>query len=397
MPSAKRAGPKASPLVMLRPAPLVPPVVIHSAPLVLPVCAEPIRDGAVATRGERVLDVGPRAEVLASCGGARELRWTGMIVAGLVDARAAAPSPGVTARAGVVTDLTEPAAGPGISYVEVTGATEADWEERERDAVITAIREVDRPCAVGIAAHARDPLVLEDVAMLARTFGLRLLVDLDRHSPAALDEAGVLGRLCHVACARPLDPGERKLLRLRATAVAVCPSGGSPAAEVLALLEEGNLIALGTGVPPGTGGAGSGPPWAGGAGPGGLPWAGGAGFGGLLDVAAAIRRSARELGLRIRGLDGRLVRAATLGGARALGMDRGPGRIGMLARGSRADFAVFDARGRYPYAALLARPPCVATVVGGVLSGPTVTTRATTEPTPGAVSGTGRPPASADL
>ncbi|MEU6710115.1 amidohydrolase family protein [Nonomuraea sp. NPDC046802] len=335
MPPAKRARP-----ALGRRAPA--PVVVHSAPLVLPVSAEPIRDGAVAVRGERVLRVGSRTDVLDSGPVAHEVRWTGMIVAGLVDARASVPSPGVTARAYVVSDLAEPCGAPGVSYVEVTSGSEEEWEEGERDAVITAIREVDRPCAVGIAANTRHPLVLEEVAVLARTFGLRLLVDLDRHSPAALDEAGVLGPLCHVACARPLDPGERKLLRLRGSAVAVCPSGPASAADVLTLLDEGNHVALGTGSPPGKES--------------------------LLAMAGAIRRGARERGLRTKGLDGRLVRAATMGGARALGMNRGAGRIGTLAPGSRADFAVFDARGRYPYTALLAQPPCLATVVGGAVT-----------------------------
>ncbi|MFI6733146.1 amidohydrolase family protein [Nonomuraea sp. NPDC050451] len=316
------------------------PVVVHSAPLVLPVCADPIRDGAVALKGDRVVEVGTRASVTTSFPAAEESRWTGMIVAGLVDARSAASAagPGVTARACVVSDLAELAGVPGISYVEVTSASEEEWETRGRDAVITAMREVDRPCAVGIAAHTPDPQVLEDVAVLARTFGLRLLVDLDRHSPAALDEAGVLGPLCHVAVSRPLDPGERKLLRLRKTVVAVC---ASPAPDVLALLDEGNTVALGTGA--------------------------GGGSAGVLGVARDIRRHARELGLRTRGLDGRLVTAATMGGARALGMHRGKGRIGSLAPGTRADFAVFDARGRYPYTALLAQPPCLATVIGGTV------------------------------
>ncbi|MGR6916133.1 amidohydrolase family protein [[Actinomadura] parvosata] len=327
MPSAKRARP-----MMGRRAPA--PVVIHSAPLVLPMGTDPVRSGAVVTRGERVLAVGPRAELLASYPAAEETRWRGLIVAGLVDAGSSAPSavPGVTARARVVADLTDPGGLPGISYVAVTSESEEEWEEHERDAVITAIREVDRPCAVGLAVHTRDPLVLEDVAVLARTFGLRLLVDLDRHSPAALDEAGVLGPLCHVVCARPLDPGERKLLRLRRTVVALSPA----AEDVLPLLEEGNVVAL----------CGSGP-------------------GGPLGLAAAVRRHVHGLGLRPRGLDRRLVEAATLGGARALGMDRGKGRIGSLAPGSRADFAVYDARGRYPYSALLAEPPCLATIVGG--------------------------------
>ncbi|MEV1172554.1 hypothetical protein, partial [Nonomuraea sp. NPDC049784] len=311
MPSAKRAGP-----ALGRRAPA--PVVVHSAPLVLPICTDPIRDGAVAVRGDRVVKVGPRASVLSSLPGASEVRWTGMIVAGLVDACAAVPAAGtgVTARASVVSDLADPPAAPGISYVKVTSENEEEWEAYGRDAVITAIREVDRPCAVGIAAHTRDPQVLEDVAVLARTFGLRLLVDLDRHSPAALDEAGVLGRLCHAACARPLDPGERKLLRLRKTVVAVCPSS---APDVLMLLDEGNPVALATGPAP------NGPAVP--AAPAGADGAGGPAPADVLGVARAIRRDARERGLRTRGLDGKLVEAATLGGARALGMDRGKGRI----------------------------------------------------------------------
>jgi hypothetical protein len=332
MPPAKREGP-----VLDRRAPA--PVVAHCAPLVLPVCAEPIRDGAVVTRGDRVLQVGSRAELLSCFPVSREVRWTGMIVAGLVDACAgtAPPGPGVTARASVVADPAEPARLPGISYVEVRSSCEREWEEHERDALIMAIREVDRPRPVGIAARTPDPQVLEDVAVLARTFGLRLLVDLDRHSTATLDEAGALGPHCHATCARPLDPGERKLLRLRGTVVAVCPPD---ALDLLTLIEDGNPVALG------------------------------GGHGDVLGLAAAGRERARELGTRPRGLDRRLVEAATLGGARALGMDRGPGRVGSLGPGSRADFAVFDARGRYPYAALLTRPPCLATIVGGTITNP---------------------------
>ncbi|MER6576035.1 amidohydrolase family protein [Nonomuraea sp. NPDC001023] len=331
----------------------------HSAPLVLPVCAEPVRDGTVVIRGGRVLQVGSRAELLSRFRVAEEVRWPGMIVAGLVDACCAPPppgpgvgpgvspgvSPGVTTRAAVVADPADVAGVPGVSYVEASSAGEREWEEHDRDALITALREVDRPCPVGIAARTRDPQVLEDVAVLARTFGLRLLAGLDRHSPMALDEAGALGPHCHVACARPLDPGERKLLRLRRSVVAICPPGQDQAADVLTLLEEGNPLALGS-----------------------RPLDGLAPAGDLLGLAAGVRRRARELGLRVRGLDRRLVEAATLGGARALGLDAGPGRIGSLGPGSRADFAVFDARGRYPYSALMTQPPCLATVIGGALT-----------------------------
>jgi hypothetical protein len=342
MPPAKRTVP-----ILRTPG----PVVVHSAPLVLPISADPLRDGAVAVRGDRVLQVGARAGVLDSFPAARERRWPGMIVAGLVDARSAAvpPGPGVTARASVVTDPAEHAGLPGVSYVEVSCASEDDWEEHGRDAVITAIGEVDRPWAVGVAALTPDPLVLEDIAVLARTFGLRLLVDLDRHSTAALDEAGILGPHCHAVCARPLDPGERKLLRLRKTVVALCPL--SRPEDSLALFEEGNRIAFCTAaLTPDANGPGD----------------------GLLGLARAVREHARARGPRPRGLDGTLVGAVTLGGARALGMSRGMGRIGTLGAGGRADFAVYDARGRYPYAALLGAPPCLATVVGGTVVGGTV-------------------------
>ncbi|MFD2350265.1 hypothetical protein ACFSTC_14395 [Nonomuraea ferruginea] len=220
-------------------------MVLHSATLVLPIATEPIRNGAVAVRGERVLRVGPRDELLGRYRVTEEHHWRGTIVAGLVDAYASggAPGPGVVARAA---ELGDPAAAPGsaagVAYVPVTCESEREWEESRRDALITAIHEMDRP--VGIAPHTRDPHVLEDVALLARTFGLRLLVDLDRHSLAGLDEAGVLGPHCHAACARPLDPGERKLLKLRGTTVALRPGPG--VGEWPALVEEGIPLAIGT-------------------------------------------------------------------------------------------------------------------------------------------------------
>lgn len=313
-------------------------VVVHSAPLVLPICAEPIRDGAVAIRGNRVLQVGVRAALLASFPVVEEVRWPGLIVAGLIDACAAsaAPAPGVTATATVAPDLSDPAALPGVTYIEVSCPSEELWEESGRDTLITAIREVDQPCTIGIAAYTGDPQVLEDLAVLARTFGLRVLVDLARHSPAVLDEAGMLGPHAHVACAGHLDPGERKLLRLRKTVVAVCPAIRPD--DALALIDEGNLVALGT-----------------------------RGGGDLLGQARAIRAHARSRSPRTPGLDRKLVEAATIGGARALGLSAGAGRIGSLSPGARADLAIFDVRGRYPYSALLGEAPCIGTVTGGVV------------------------------
>ncbi len=62
--------------------------VLHSAPIVLPVTAEPIGDGAVLVEGERVLAVGPRAELLAAHPGVRERAWAGVLTPGLVNAHA---------------------------------------------------------------------------------------------------------------------------------------------------------------------------------------------------------------------------------------------------------------------------------------------------------------------
>lgn len=371
MPSATRAGP-----FLGRRAPA--PVVIHSAPLVLPIRGEPVRDGAVAVRGDRVLRVGPRAELLGLFTVTRERRWPGTLLPGLVDTCATPrhPSPaasgpgqrgseqygappdrsapdaagrgmsgeppqgvselgfGVTTRVGVVGELGEAAWMPDFGYVPVNSPSVDEWDERDRDLLITAIREVERPSAIGVAIRSGDHQVLEDVAVLARTFGLRLLVDLDRHSLAALDEAGILGPHCHATCSRSLDPGERKLLRLRHTAVALCPP---PPDDAQTLLEEGNLVALGSG-----------------------------GTGDPLAQARTVLAHARGRTPRPRGLDRKLVEAATLGGARALGRAEGAGRIGTLGPGSRADLAVFAAGGRYPYASLLDEAPCLGVVIGGV-------------------------------
>ncbi|GAA4072136.1 imidazolonepropionase-like domain-containing protein [Nonomuraea soli] len=290
------------------------PVVLHTAPMVLPIADEPIGDGAVAVRGDRVLQVGKRSALRAGYPGSREMRWPGTIVAGLVDPFATGDAPGVTTRAGLGESCD-------VIYVEVRCADAQAWEERERDALITAIREADRP--VGVAAHSPDPEVLEDLAVLARTFGLRLVADLAVTAPGPLDEAGVLGPLCHVACSGQLDPGERKLLLLRQSVIAFSPGG-----DALALLDDGEPFAL------------AGDP--------------------LGHAAALSRRRPTQAE--------RLVRAATLGGAAALGRDRGPGRIGSLGPGSRADLAVFqvrDTRGRHPYSALLDHAPCLARVVAG--------------------------------
>ena len=61
---------------------------LHSAPIVLPVSTAPIGGGAVLVDGDRIVAVGPRAELLAANPGVRERAWTGVLTPGLVNAHA---------------------------------------------------------------------------------------------------------------------------------------------------------------------------------------------------------------------------------------------------------------------------------------------------------------------
>ncbi|MBG0812613.1 amidohydrolase family protein [Planomonospora sp. ID82291] len=172
---------------------------------------------------------------------------------------------------------------------------------------------------------------MEDLAVLSRTFGLRLLVELGHRGVAFLEEAGVLGAGSHVVLSGPLDEADRKLLRVRGTTAAVT----SPFAAQ-EMLDGRNAIAVGTR----TGG----------------------------DPLALARGFARGFA-RDPGTDRLLVEALTIGGARALGLDEGPGRLGRLEPGCRADFAVFDvdADAETACTALLHEGPgrCVATFTAG--------------------------------
>jgi cytosine/adenosine deaminase-related metal-dependent hydrolase len=75
-----------------------------------------------------------------------------------------------------------------------------------------------------------------------------------------------------------------------------------------------------------------------------------------------LARLARSQGYTASDLHQRLLEAATLGGARAIGFD-----AGALVEGRRADVAVFavDDAERDPYDALLGSGRCVQTVVAG--------------------------------
>ncbi|MFI8102204.1 imidazolonepropionase-like domain-containing protein [Streptomyces sp. NPDC086023] len=61
---------------------------LHAAPLVLPVGAPPVPDGAVLAEGDRLVAVGPQAELAEAYPTARIREWPGVITPGLRQPRA---------------------------------------------------------------------------------------------------------------------------------------------------------------------------------------------------------------------------------------------------------------------------------------------------------------------
>jgi cytosine/adenosine deaminase-related metal-dependent hydrolase len=405
---------------------------VYTAPVVVPLAGDPIREGAVGVDGGRIAYVGP-------ADGAPEAdettAFTGVMTPGLVNAHThlcytsfadmygnekeffewiqefARRNPetadeawkssvqegideslrhGVTAVADVVT----PAAGfapllasdlAGVAYWEACFIDDAAWEVRRNGwrEVVTDTRAVNNSdVAVGISPHTLYTLgtnVGKGLAELARTLDIRLHPHLAEtmhedmfvrrgsgpfafmnrraglaleladggagHSPAAqMDKVGWLGADSHVAHGVHLDKTDRELLRAKGTAVALCArsnarlEAGEP--PVAALRAEGNTVAIGTDS------RASAPD---------------------LDVAAewpVLRKIALGQGDGGEGLNEWLVRAATQGGAKALGRDD----VGVLKEGARADLAVFDVdTDGDPYAALVtgAAGNCTATVLRG--------------------------------
>jgi cytosine/adenosine deaminase-related metal-dependent hydrolase len=402
---------------------------MHVAPVVLPVTGPPIRDGAVVVDGDRIAWVGRRPEwtepaevvewpgvlapglVNAHCHlqysayadkcqpGVDFLEWiagfpprnAGMTGAdwrrSTVDGVAAMLATGTTAVAdiaahAVVVDVLAESGLAGISYVETVGVDDQRWPDRR--ALLLSIVDRPSPRAVGISPHTVYTLgtaVLRDCVALARERGLRLhphaaespyeveyvatgtgpFAEANRRWGLAMEllaaggsartpvaelvALGAVGPDSHVAHGVHADAADRAALRTTGTAVAFCPRSnevlGVGEAPVAAYRAEGNAVAVGTD------GLSSTPSLD------------------LLADLAALRDIALRQGSPEPGLDRWLVEAATVGGARAMGL----ADIGELRPGARADLAAFDVpvgAGDDPYSALVrGAGSCVGTVLAG--------------------------------
>lgn len=272
----------------------------------------------------------------------------------------------------------------GVSYLEAVACDDERWARSGRARLVGWLDAAGAGRRLGVSPHAAYTLsggAFADACEVARDRGLRLhphlaetvdevelvalgtgrFAELNREFGLALplldggagvgparyvDTLGGLGPDVHVAHGTHLDAEDRALLRARGTAVALCVRSnrvlhaGRP--PVAAYLGEGSPVALGTDS------LASSPSLD------------------LLEEARAARDLARAQGYDAPDLDRRVVEAATVGGARALGLDD----VGTLRPGARADLAVFavptDAD---PWAALLDHGPgeCVATVLDGRL------------------------------
>ena len=270
---------------------------------------------------------------------------------------------GVTAAADVVSDpeaayALHDAGLNGIAYWEVMDWTNAQWRERGRAQVEAALDSLPSRPGTGLSPHA--PYSLEIVPLLeipdiVRERGSRIHIHLGEsgieqefehehaepwqsHGVGSLaelrqagfvtsatdyvDHLGVLGPDCHIAHGVYMSERDRAILRARGTTVALCPRSnaviGLDAPPVAAYLREGSPIAVGTDS------LSSSPS-----------------LDPMGDVAE-LMRIARAQGYSHDDLAERLLRAATLGGAHAMGIDEGPGRTGYLAVGAQADLAFFD-------------------------------------------------------
>ena len=296
------------------------------------------------------------------------------------DGARASIAAGVTSVADVVTDIEaatalEDAGLGGIAYWEVMDWENEAWQAHGRDQVLDELDRVPTTPGAGLSPHAPyslDVAPLLKLPDIVRQRGLRLHLHLgeaafegerialgpvpglegvdgvghsaDWHlanvpsframralgfgasATAFVDRLGVLGPDCHIAHGVYVTAADRALLRARGTAVALCPRSnaviGLDPPPVADYLREGSPIAIGTDS------LSSSPS-----------------LDPMADVTA-LHRIARAQGYGHRDLHERLLAAATLGGAHAMGLAVGPDRTGHLAVGARADLAVFDVDAR---------------------------------------------------
>jgi aminodeoxyfutalosine deaminase len=274
---------------------------------------------------------------------------------------------GVTSVADIVTDIEaadvlHDTGLHGIAYWEVMNWETAAWNERGRDQIVSELERIPFTPGAGLSPHAPyslDTVPLLDIPDIVRHRGQRLHLHLgesafegeripteDGETHRAwhflgvqsfralrslgfgtsatdfVDQLGVLGPDCHVAHGVYMTAADRALLRARGTAVALCPRSnrviGLDPPPVAAYLREGSAIAVGTDS------LSSSPSLD------------------LMEDVTALYEIAREQGYAKGDLHARLLSAATLGGAHAMGLDVGSGRSGHLAVGTVADLAFFD-------------------------------------------------------
>ncbi len=277
---------------------------------------------------------------------------------------------GVTSIADIVTDaeavdVLREAGLHGIVYWEVMNWETSAWNDRGRDQVIAELERIPSVPGAGLSPHAPyslDTVPLLDMPDIVRQRGQRLHIHLGESAfegerldsgdgPAHsawhflgvqsfralrslgfgtsatdfVDRLGVLGPDCHVAHGVYMTASDRALLRARGTAVALCPRSnqviGLDPPPVAAYLREGSAIAVGTDS------LSSSPSLD------------------LMGDVASLYSIAREQGYAKADLHSRLLSAATLGGAHAMGLDLGADRSGQLAVGAVANLAFFETAG----------------------------------------------------
>ena len=246
----------------------------------------------------------------------------------------------------------------GIEYLEAIGELEDTWPDGPRDAFLARLRRVsDTP--FGVSPHAPyslDGAVIKDLMAIAAEHDVRAHLHLGesgreaslyRHGDRSMleiygelrdrfdlvrrggagqdtafyaDSVGVLLPSAHLAHAIYLDRAGRDLLLQRSARVALCPRSnavlGLGPAPVAAYLSEGHQIAVGTDS------LASSPSLD------------------LMADVAMLAQVARQQGYDADDLPAQLLRAATLGGAEAMGL--ASDGHGTLIPGAPADLAAFD-------------------------------------------------------